>query len=88
MATSKTRAMNGVAGCILASFGIPFSIIFGAPGRSGAHGRGFGGPGGSKWRALVLIVGALGAFWVLRGGVWEAFQKVKIRTQTQVATVL
>ena len=72
MATSKTRAMNGVAGCILASFGIPFSIIFGAPGGSGAHGRGLGGPGGSKWGALVLIVGALGSFWILRGGLWEA----------------
>ena len=61
--------MDGVAGCILVSFGNSFSTIFGAPGVSGAHGR---GTGGSMWGALVLIVGALGSFWILRGGLWEA----------------
>ena len=41
-------------------------------GGSGAHGRSLGGPWGSMWGALGLIVRALGSFWVLRGVLWEA----------------
>jgi hypothetical protein len=67
--------MDGTAGSILAPFGYPFSIIFGASGGLGAWTgpwRSLVGPGVSDGGALGLMFGALGSFWARRGALWKA----------------